>query len=54
MPRGKFLRRLERVTIIFGEPLGPRDLEQQRQGDQPQDGIARARCDRVAELGERS
>jgi long-chain acyl-CoA synthetase len=54
MPRGKVLRRLEQVTIIFGEPLDPRDLEQQRQGDQPQDGIARALRDRVAELGERS
>ena len=54
MPRGKFLRRLEQVTIIFGEPLDPRDLEQQGQGDQPQDSIARALRDRVAELGERS
>jgi long-chain acyl-CoA synthetase len=51
MPRGKFLRRLEPVTIVFGEPLDPRDLKQQGQSYQPQDWIVQALRDRVAKLG---
>jgi long-chain acyl-CoA synthetase len=54
MPRGKVLRRLEQVTIIFGEPLDPHDFERQGRGARSQDSIARALRDRVAELDERS
>jgi 1-acyl-sn-glycerol-3-phosphate acyltransferase len=54
MPRGKALRRLEQVTIIFGEPLDPHDFERQGRGARSQDSIARALRDRVAELDEHS
>jgi long-chain acyl-CoA synthetase len=54
MPRGQFLRQLEQVTIIFGEPLDPHALEHQGRGAQLQDGIAQTLRGRVAELGKRS
>jgi long-chain acyl-CoA synthetase len=51
MPRGKFLRRLEKITVVFGEPLDVDELEQQGEGEEPQGRITQALHDRVAELG---
>ena len=50
MPRGSFLRRLEQVTVTFGEPLAPHDFD----GDTgSQEQIVRAVHERVAALGSR-
>jgi len=46
MPRGKFLRRLEQVTVTFGEPLVTRDLDETALQDQ----VVEAVRERVAEL----
>ncbi|MDQ3965139.1 MAG: 1-acyl-sn-glycerol-3-phosphate acyltransferase, partial [Actinomycetota bacterium] len=51
MPRGKFLRRLKKITVVFGEPLEVDELEQQGEGEEPQGRITQALRDRVAELG---
>jgi long-chain acyl-CoA synthetase len=50
MPRGKFLRRLEQVTVIFGEPFDPRSFHESAR---PQEQIVQAVRERVAELGGR-
>ncbi|MDQ3252249.1 MAG: AMP-binding protein [Actinomycetota bacterium] len=50
MPRGRFLRRLEQVTVTFGEPLAPHDYD----GDaSSQEQIVQAVHERVAMLSER-
>ena len=50
MPRGQFLRRLEKVTVTFGEPFDPRDLE----GDAgTREQVVEALHGRVLELGQR-
>ena len=51
MPRGKFLQRLEKITVVFGKPLDVDELEQQGEGEEPQGRITQALHDRVAELG---
>ena len=38
--------------VVFGEPLDPRELEQQGEGEQPQNRIVQALYERVAELGD--
>jgi long-chain acyl-CoA synthetase len=53
MPPGRILPRPKPVTVVFGRPLDPRDLERQGLGDEPQDRITQALRDRVAKLGER-
>ena len=53
MPQGRFLRRLEQVTAVFGEPLDPGDLERRGEGEEARDRISHALHERVAELGER-
>ena len=51
MPRGKFLQRLEQVTVTFGEPFDPRSLDGTTR---PQEQVVEAVHERVAELGTRS
>ena len=48
MPRGQFLRRLEQVTVTFGEPLDPRSFHEFAR---PQEQIVEAVHERVTELG---
>jgi long-chain acyl-CoA synthetase len=50
MPRGKFLRRLEQVTVTFGEPFDPRSIGETAR---PQEQVVEAVRERVAELGGR-
>jgi long-chain acyl-CoA synthetase len=61
MPPGRVLAtsllkvRPKKITVIFGEPLNPRELEQQGEGDLPQDRIVQALHEHVAEMvGDRS
>jgi len=51
MPPGKAWPRPKKITVLFGKPLDPRQLEQQGEGDQPQDRIVQALYEHVAELG---
>ncbi|WP_207890344.1 AMP-binding protein [Rubrobacter taiwanensis] len=53
MPQGQILPRPHPVTVVFGEPLEPDELERQGEGDRPQDRITSALRERVAELGRR-
>ena len=41
---------LERITVHFGQPLDPRQLAQEAEGDEPHERIALALHDHVAEL----
>jgi hypothetical protein len=50
MPRGRFLRRLENVTVTFGEPFDPRGPEDEA-GTREQ--VVEALRGRVLELGQR-
>jgi long-chain acyl-CoA synthetase len=50
MPRGSFLRRLEQVTVTFGEPFDSRNSHETAT---PQEQVVEAVRQRVAELGER-
>jgi len=55
MPPGRIWVRPKQVTVVFGGPLEPRELEQQGEGDQPQSRIVQALHEHVAELiGNRS
>jgi long-chain acyl-CoA synthetase len=54
MPPGKALPRPAKITVVFGESLDPRDLEQRGEGDQPQERIAHALRESVKLLCERS
>ena len=55
MPPGRIWARPKKVTVIFGKPLDPRELEQQGEGDQPQSRIVQALHEHVAEMmGDRS
>jgi long-chain acyl-CoA synthetase len=55
MPPGRIWMRPKQVTVTFGEPLDPLELEQQGEGDQPQSRIVQALHEHVAELiGNRS
>jgi long-chain acyl-CoA synthetase len=51
MPPGKSWPRPNKVTVIFGKPLDPHELEQQGEGAQPQDRIVQALYEHVAKLG---
>jgi long-chain acyl-CoA synthetase len=51
MPPGKAWPRANKITVVFGKPLDPRELEQQGKGDQPQELIVQALYEHVAELG---
>jgi long-chain acyl-CoA synthetase len=50
MPRGRFLRRLENVTVTFGEPFDPRGLEEKAG---TREHVVEALRGRVLELGQR-
>jgi long-chain acyl-CoA synthetase len=50
MPRGRFLRRLEKVTVTFGEPFDPRALGRD---DRTREQVVEAVRGRVLELGHR-
>jgi len=50
MPRGRFLRRLEKVTVTFGEPVNPVGIDEDSRS---QEQIVEALHERVAELGGR-
>lgn len=54
MPRGQALPRPAMITVTFGAPLDPDDLEKQGEGEAPEDRISSALRERVAELNERS
>jgi long-chain acyl-CoA synthetase len=55
MPPGRVWVRPKKVTVFFGEPLDPRKLEQQGEGDQPQSRIVQALHEHVAQMmGDRS
>jgi long-chain acyl-CoA synthetase len=55
MPPGRIWVRPKKVTVIFGKPLDPRELEQQGEGDQPQSRIVQDLHEHVAEMmGDRS
>jgi long-chain acyl-CoA synthetase len=51
MPPGKAWPRPRKLTITFGKPLDPRELEQQGEGERPQDRIVHALFEHVAKLG---
>jgi long-chain acyl-CoA synthetase len=50
MPPGRVWVQPKKVTVIFGNPLNPRDLEQQGEGDVPQSRIVQALREHVAEM----
>jgi long-chain acyl-CoA synthetase len=50
MPRGKFLRRLEQVTVTFGKPFDPRGFPESARS---QEQIVEAVRERVAALDRR-
>jgi hypothetical protein len=50
MPRGSFLRKLEKVTVTFGEPIDPLVLDGESRS---QAQIVELLHERVAELGGR-
>ena len=50
MPPGKTLPWPKRIAVAFGQPLDVDDLEQQGEGNQPQDRIVQALRDHVAKL----
>ena len=49
MPRGRFLRKLEKVTVTFGQPVDPLGLDEDTRS---QERIVEVLHERVAELGE--
>jgi long-chain acyl-CoA synthetase len=51
MPPGKAWPRPNKIVVAFGEPLDPRELEEQGEGDKPQDRIVQALYEHVAKLG---
>jgi long-chain acyl-CoA synthetase len=51
MPPGKAWPRPKKLTITFGKPLDPRELEQLGEGEQPQNRIVQALYEHVTELG---
>lgn len=50
MPPGRVWVQPKKVTVIFGNPLDPRELEQQGEGDVPQSRIVQALHEHVAEM----
>lgn len=53
MPRGQALPRFAKITVTFGTPLDPGDLEEQGKGEAPEERISSTLQERVAELGKR-
>jgi long-chain acyl-CoA synthetase len=52
LPPGSLLPHLQHITVRFGPPLDPGRLEQEGEGEEAHDRIARALHDHVAELGQ--
>lgn len=50
MPPGTAWMRPRKVTIIFGEPLDPHELEQHGEGEQPQSRIVQALHEHLAQM----
>ena len=50
MPPGRAWVRPKKVTVCFGKPLDPGELEQQGEGDQPQSRIVQALHEHVAQM----
>jgi hypothetical protein len=50
LPRGRWWPRIRPITVTFGEPVDPRELERRGEGDQPHLRITAALHDRVAAL----
>ena len=50
MPPGKAWPRFKKITVVFSKPLDPRELEQQGEGEQPEDRIVQALFEHMAEL----
>jgi long-chain acyl-CoA synthetase len=50
MPPGRAWVQPKKVSVAFGKPLEPRELEQQGEGDQPQSRIVQALHEQVAEM----
>ena len=50
LPPGGLLPHLGQITVRFGPPLYPQQLEREAEGDEPHERIARALHDHVAEL----
>ncbi|HJQ29678.1 MAG TPA: AMP-binding protein, partial [Rubrobacter sp.] len=50
MPPGKAWPTPTKLTIVFGKPLDPGELEQRGEGDQPQDRIVQALYEHVKDL----
>jgi long-chain acyl-CoA synthetase len=50
MPSGKAWARPKEIAVVFGKPLDSRDLEEQGEGDRPQDRIVQALHASVTEL----
>src|ERR671912_2212078 len=50
MPPGRVWVRPKKVTVIFGNPLDPRELEQQGEGEVPQSRIVQALHEHVAKM----
>jgi long-chain acyl-CoA synthetase len=50
MPPGKTWIRPKNVTVAFGEPLDPGELEEKGEGDLPQDRIVQALHEHVADM----
>jgi long-chain acyl-CoA synthetase len=51
LPPGRWLPRLRRVTVRFGDPLDPQQLVSQGNGDDVTETIAQALHDAVADIG---
>ncbi|HEV8716815.1 MAG TPA: 1-acyl-sn-glycerol-3-phosphate acyltransferase [Candidatus Binatia bacterium] len=51
LPRDQWRPRLCPLVITFGDPIGPEELQQQGEGEQPHERIAAALHERVAALG---
>jgi hypothetical protein len=51
LPHGAFFPRLEKITVVFGDPVLPEDLLKEGAGNTDAERIANALHDRVKELG---
>ncbi|MCX6899224.1 MAG: AMP-binding protein [Verrucomicrobia bacterium] len=51
LPVGRALPRLKRITVVFGRPLDPRELERQGVGTEPHERITAALRARIETLG---
>jgi len=50
MPPGKVLVRPKKITVLFGQPLDVDELEQQGEGEEPQDRVVEALHSHMVEM----